>query len=152
MLFRSFVRLQVRSALRERVALTNRSMAQVLTASVIGAVSKLSGETDADSPLQEWYKPFILPADDMGLWAVRVLPLDDKIPVRSLFLPDKNTVRGEMKRPWEDLWQRMGRRELAVVALDFMDNPLRCKRERFHERCTTLKKNELSSDISRKQC
>ena len=119
--FAWFVRLQVRSALRERVALTNRSMAQVLTASVIGAVSKLSKETDADSPLQEWYKPFLLPADNMGLWAVRVLPLDDKIPVRSLFLPDKNTVRGEMKRPWEDLWQKMGRRELAVVALDFMD-------------------------------
>lgn len=119
--FAWFVRLQVRSALRERVALTNRSMAQVLTASVIGAVSKLSKETDADSPLQEWYKPFLLPADNMGLWAVRVLPLDDKIPVRSLFLPDKNTVRGEMKRPWEDLWQRMGRRELAVLTLDFMD-------------------------------
>jgi len=49
------------------------------------------------------------------------MPLDDKIPVRSLFLPDKNTVRGEMKRPWEDLWQRMGRRELAVLTLDFMD-------------------------------
>ena len=26
-----------------------------------------------------------------------------------------------MKRPWEDLWQKMGRRELAVLALDFMD-------------------------------
>ena len=100
--FAWFVRLQVHSALRERVALTNRSMAQVLTTSVIGAVSKLSKETNADSPLQEWYKPFLLPADNMGLWAVRVLPLDDKIPVRSLFLPDRNTVRGGMKRPWED--------------------------------------------------
>ena len=26
-----------------------------------------------------------------------------------------------MKRPWEDLWQRMGRRELAVLTLDFID-------------------------------
>lgn len=116
-----FVRLQARSALRERVALTNRSMAQVLAVSVVRAVSELAGKADADSPLQEWYKPFLMPADNMGLWAVRVMPLDDKIPVRSLFLPDKNTVRSEMKRPWEDLWQRMGRRELAVPVLDFMD-------------------------------
>ena len=96
-------------------------MAQVLTESVIRAVSELSGKSDADSPLQEWYKPFLLPADNMGLWAVRVMPLDDKLPLRGLFLPDKITVRGEMKRPWEDLWQRMGRRELAVLTLDFMD-------------------------------
>ena len=119
--FTWFVRLQVRSALRERVALTNRSMAQVLAVSVIGALSKLSKETDADSPIQEWYKPFLFPADNMGLWAVRVMPLDDKLPLRGLFLPDKNTIRNEMKRPWEDLWQRMGRRELATPALDFMD-------------------------------
>ena len=49
------------------------------------------------------------------------MPLDDKLPLRGLFLPDRNTVRNEMKRPWEDLWQRMGRRELATPALDFMD-------------------------------
>lgn len=119
--FAWFVRLQVRSALRERVALTNRSMAQVLTTSVVRAVSAVTREADADSPLQEWYKPFLLPADNLGLWAVRVTPLDDKLPLRALFLPDKNTVRTEMKRPWEDLWQRMGRREVAVVALDFLD-------------------------------
>ena len=119
--FAWFVRLQVRGVLRERVALTNRSMAQVLATSVTRAISELSGKADADSPLQEWFKPFLLPADDLGLWAVRVAPLDDRLPLRGLFLPDKNTVRGEMKRPWEDLWQRLGRRELAVVALDFMD-------------------------------
>ncbi len=119
--FAWFVRLQARGALRERVALTNRSMAQVLAASVVRAVSELSGKSDADSPLQDWYKPFLLPADNMGLWAVRVMPLDDRLPLRGLFLPDRNTVRTEMKRPWEDLWQRMGRRELAVPTLDFMD-------------------------------
>ncbi|MCR5346501.1 MAG: general secretion pathway protein GspK [Fretibacterium sp.] len=121
MAFTWFVRTQVRGVLRERVALTNRSMAQLLVDAAIGIIDEVSGHSKGDSPLQEWFKPFLFPADDLGLWAVQVLPLDDRIPVRNLFLPDGNTLRMELRAPWEDMWDVLGHRELAVPVLDFMD-------------------------------
>lgn len=119
--FTWFVRLQVRSVLRERVALTNRSMAELLTAAVIRVIVQYTDRTKADSPIQEAFKPFIFPADDLGLWAVAVTPLDDKLPIRNIFLPDGNTQRGELRKPWEDMWELAGHRELAVPVLDFFD-------------------------------
>ena len=119
--FSWFVRLQVRSVLQERAALTNRSMAQVMSESIIGAVAQISEKTQADSLNQKWFKPFLIPADDTGLWAVQVMPLDDRLPIRSLFLPDGNTLRGEIRRPWEEMWDRLKHRELSVLTLDFMD-------------------------------
>ena len=119
--FTWFVRTQIRGVLRERVALTNRSMAQLLVNAAISLVEEASGRTKGDSPLQEWFKPFLVPADDLGLWAVQVLPLDDKLPIRNLFLPDGNTLRMELRGPWEDMWDALGHRELAVPVLDFLD-------------------------------
>ncbi len=119
--FAWFARLQIRSVSRERSALVNRSMAQVLVASVISGVTTVSKEMNADSPLQEWFKPFLFPADNLGMWAVQVSPLDDKIPIRGIFLPDKDTLRNELRRTWDDLWVKLGRPELSYLVLDFMD-------------------------------
>lgn len=119
--FTWFVRLQVRSVLRERVALTNRSMAQVLSRAVINAIAEVSGRTSADSPTQAWFKPLTFPTDDLGTWRVQVTPLDDRFPIRNLFLPDGNTLRMELRDLWEDLWEALGHRELAVPVLDFLD-------------------------------
>ena len=119
--FTWFVRLQVRSVLKERVALTNRSMAQVMAGSIIDAITAISGKTGADSPVQRWFRPFLFPADNLGLWAVKVTPLDDKFPIRNIFLPDGNTLRQELRIPWEEMWDALGHRELAVPVLDFMD-------------------------------
>lgn len=121
MAFTWFVRMQVRSVLRERVALTNRSLAQVLALTVVREVSRVTGETEADSPLQVWFSPFLIPTEDLGTWAFRIRPLDDKLPLRNLFLPDGNTQRMELQTLWEDVWTTLGRRELAVPVLDFMD-------------------------------
>ncbi len=125
--FTWFVRLQVRSVLRERVALTNRSMAELLVNVTINVVAQYSSRTKADSPLQEIYKPFVFPADDLGLWAVMVAPLDDKLPIRNIFLPDGNTQRGELNKPWEDMWELLGHRELIIPLLDFMDKNTRAR-------------------------
>ncbi|MBQ8692553.1 MAG: hypothetical protein IJ520_05340 [Synergistaceae bacterium] len=113
--FTWFVRLQVRSVLRERVSLTNRSMAEVLADAVINAIARYSERTKGDSPVQPVYKPFVLPVDDLGLWVLMVTPLDDKLPIRNLFLPDGNTERGELKKPWEDMWDALRHRELINI-------------------------------------
>ena len=121
--FTWFVRLQVRGVLRERVALTNRSMAQLISRAVIIAISEASGRTSADSLTQAWFKAMTLnfPADEIGRWVIQVTPLDDKLPIRNLFLPDGNTFRIELSAPWEDMWDALRHRELAVPVLDFLD-------------------------------
>ncbi|NLL36343.1 MAG: general secretion pathway protein GspK [Fretibacterium sp.] len=123
--FTWFARLQARSALRERTALSNRSAAQVLSTGMMKLISAISEKSDADSPLQPWFQPFVLQLGPSGFWTVQARPLDDKIPVRGLFLPDRSTVRTELRRPWEDLWERLGQRELAALTLDFMDKDSR---------------------------
>jgi hypothetical protein len=73
----------------------------------------------------EWFKPFFLPAGEQGTWAVQVVPLDDKIPIRHLFLPDGNTLRNELRQAWEDLWTKLDHRELVDRVLDYLDKNAR---------------------------
>ncbi len=118
--FAWFSRLQIKNTSREKISLENRSMAQVLTSAIIQAL-KANTMVKYDSPNLEWFKPFLFPAGDLGIWVVQVTPLDDKIPIRNLFLPDGNTQRNELKKTWEDLWVKLGQRDLMYAALDFMD-------------------------------
>jgi type II secretory pathway component PulK len=115
-----FARLQIKNALREKVSLANRSMAQVLTLSIVAGI-KSNTVVKYDSPLLEWFKPFFFPAGDLGLWVVQIVPLDDKIPIRNLFLPDNNTLRNELRKPWEDMWLKLEGRDLVYRVLDFLD-------------------------------
>ncbi|MDR3231665.1 MAG: general secretion pathway protein GspK [Synergistaceae bacterium] len=122
--FAWFTRLQIKSTLRERVSLENRSLAQVLTSSIIKGL-QANTFVKYDWPRLEWFRPFFFPAADLGTWVVQIVPLDDRIPVGNLFLPDGNTLRNELRQPWEDLWIRLGRRELIYTTLDFMDKDKR---------------------------
>ncbi|MDR1379307.1 MAG: general secretion pathway protein GspK [Synergistaceae bacterium] len=122
--FAWFTRLQVKNALREKVSLANRSMAQVLTLSIVAGI-KANTLVNYDSLRLDWFKPFFLPAGDQGTWVVQVLPLDDKIPIRHLFLPDGNTLRNELRQTWEDLWTKLEHRELTDRVLDFLDKNAR---------------------------
>ena len=117
-----FVRSQVRSFNRERDNLTSRTMAYVLTEAITKALVYLAANVYHDGFTQKWYQPFILPmTDELGMWVVRITPLDDKIPIRNLFLPDGSTLRREFTSVWEDMWAELGHRELAQRTLDFMD-------------------------------
>jgi DNA uptake protein ComE-like DNA-binding protein len=118
--FAWFARLQIKNALREKVSLANRSMAQVVTLSIVAGI-KSNTMVKYDSPLLEWFKPFFFPAGDLGLWVVQIVPLDDKIPIRNLFLPDNNTLRNELRKPWEDMWLKLEGRDLVYRVLDFLD-------------------------------
>jgi hypothetical protein len=122
--FAWFTRLQIKSALREKVSLANRSMAQVLSLSIVAGI-KSNTLVNYDSLRLEWFKPFFMPAGDQGTWVVQVVPLDDKIPIRHLFLPDGNTLRNELRQAWEDLWITLEHRELSERVLDFMDRNTR---------------------------
>ena len=119
--FAWFVRTQVRSVGRERESITNRSMAEVVTGSLINALAMVANNVEYDSPTQEWYFPFVVPFPDLGPWVVQVTPLDDKLPIRNFFLPDGNTLRHEFEEPLQNMWEKLNHRELELVMLDFLD-------------------------------
>ena len=126
--FTWFVRMQVRTIGRERINISSRSMAHVLTNSVMSMLYEISQHFNYDSPLQRWYKPFVLPlGDELGIWVVQITPLDDKIPLRSLFLPDGNTLRREFSDVWESMWDKLHHRECEMLVLDFLDRNARAR-------------------------
>ena len=119
--FSWFVRQQVKTVSRERINLESRSMAYVLVNAMVKVLAEMASHVGYDSPTQRWYQPFVLPIENMGIWVVQITPLDDKIPIRSLFLPDGNTLRRELADAWQAMWEELGHRELEQVVLDFMD-------------------------------
>ena len=119
--FSWFVRQQVKTVSRERINIASRSMAHVLVNAIITVVAEMGSHIGYDSPTQRWYQPFALPIEDMGVWVVQVTPLDDKIPIRNMFLPDGNTLRRELADAWQSMWEELGHRELEQLVLDFMD-------------------------------
>lgn len=121
--FAWFVRMQIRSVGQERDALTKRSMAEVVVNAISGILGDLTG--DYDSPTQRWYQPFIIPFEDLGIWVLTVTPLDDKIPIRNLFLPDGNTLRHEFELPLQTMLDKIGYRNIELPLLDFLDRNTR---------------------------
>lgn len=119
--FSWFVRMQVRGMRRETISLSKRTLASVLANSVMSLLSEASSHTNYDSPVQRWYKPFIFSVPEMGIWIVQVTPLDDKIPLRNIFLPDGNTMRREFTEVWREMWNKLKHRELEQLTLDFID-------------------------------
>ena len=123
--FSWFVRMQVRGMRRETISLSKRTLASVLSNSVMSLITEASSHTNYDSPVQRWYKPFIFSVPDMGIWVVQVTPLDDKIPLRNIFLPDGNTMRREFTEVWREMWNNLKHRELEQLTLDFIDKNAR---------------------------
>ena len=119
--FSWFVRMQIRGVNREIEGLSRRTLAGVLVNSVILLLSEISSRVNYDSPTQKWYKPFLLNIPDMGIWVMQITPLDDKIPLRNLFLPDGNTMRREFSEVWREMWDKLKHRELEMITLDFLD-------------------------------
>ena len=118
--FAWFARMQLKHSTREYISISSRSMVQVLTQAIIDNI-KANTMVKYDSLLLEWFMPFFFPAGDMGTWVVQIIPLDDKIPLRNLFLPDGTTLRNELRATWEDMWEKLEHRELGNIVLDFLD-------------------------------
>ncbi|HOO64965.1 MAG TPA: type II secretion system protein GspK, partial [Synergistaceae bacterium] len=48
-------------------------------------------------------------------------PRDHKLPLNDLFLPDGETFRTELNRPWQKLWQDLEKEDLTWKVVDFLD-------------------------------
>ncbi len=123
--FTLFVRRQARSSGGQLMKLSARSMAHVIVSSIISLTAELSSQANSDSPAHRWYQPFVFALPGMGIWVVQVTPLDEKIPLRNIFLPDGNTMRRELSEPWRQMWDKLHHRDLEMITLDFLDKNTR---------------------------
>lgn len=114
-----FSRNQIRRVDGERRSLQGRSAAFLAIQQVMRGL--VLDTNEYDSFLEDWFGSHIVPLQDMGVAFVDLKPLDDRLPLRALFLPDGQTLRKEMESPWERLWDRFGRADLEQALLDYMD-------------------------------
>ena len=52
---------------------------------------------------------------------VAIEPLDDKIPINGILLPDRVTLRSEYEVAWKRIWEYVGFPWLSAIVLDFID-------------------------------
>ena len=106
---------------REKRAFTARMVASAALPAAKLLISQ-NAPPEAHAPGLE---PFVLRTLEFPDPAVTVEmtihPLDDKIPINGLFLPDGKTLRAELEGPWRRLWQRVGAEGLEALVLDFLD-------------------------------
>ncbi len=76
---------------------------------------------------------------------VAIEPLDDRIPINGILLPDKVTIRNEYRYAWDKIWESVGLPWLSGVVLDFIDSDSSQKLE-GSERGTSI--NRELSDIA----
>ena len=117
-----FARSEVRMTEERTFQLRARSAAfgALKTAEALLAAREEAYDSLAEAP----YRPgSVKPLPPAGGLAVRLslVPLDDRIPLGSLFLPDGFTVKKEFEGPWERLFLLLGKPELGPKLLDYMD-------------------------------
>ena len=115
-----FARLQIKTMTQEKANMQARSVAFLLSQEVIKGL-KLD-TNNYDSLHEPWFQPMLIPLSNYGFANVTLKPLDNKIPLRHLFLPDGTTLRNELKDVWEKMWTELGvRTSLPAIVLDYID-------------------------------
>lgn len=119
--FAWFARNQLQGAATEDFAFRARCAAREACEYAAKAVS--DDKNGYDSIFERLYSPTGGIALELGGFKVRVKlrPLNDRISLQGLFLPDGITVRTEYEEAWNSVWNEVEHPELAEVVLDFMD-------------------------------
>ena len=76
-----------------------------------------------DGPTESLYDPYEHVKLEIGDYTaeVQVRPLNDKIPISGLLLPDGVTPRSEYETAWENVWEALELPRLAWEVVDFID-------------------------------
>ena len=119
--FAWFARTEMRRSEMRHTILALRSAAEIgcLEASRMIGVDK----NGYDSRSEMLYSPASAVNLNMGGYkiSINIEPLDDKIPVSGLFLPDGVTIRTEYETGWKRIWEYLKKEDIAVLVIDFMD-------------------------------
>ena len=120
--FAWFAKNEMKRAETERLILQARSAAEIGCSVVARLIAE--DKDGYDGLTERLYMPGGTTKFEIGEYkiTVSVAPLDDKIPVAGLFLPDGVTLRSEYEEGWGRVWDYLGRQELGTLVLDFMDS------------------------------
>lgn len=143
--FAWFARTEARAeAARERIY-RFRNAAQI----AVNIMSRRIAEdrNGYDGPTESLYDPYEHVKLEIGDYTaeVQVRPLNDKIPISGLLLPDGVTPRSEYKTAWENVWEALELPRLAWEVVDFIDADTD-QRLGGAERDTNI--NRMISDLS----
>ena len=119
--FAWFARTEARTeAARERIY-RFRNAAQI----AVNIMSRRIAEdrNGYDGPTESLYDPYEHVKLEIGDYTaeVQVRPLNDKIPISGLLLPDGVTPRSEYETAWENVWEALELPRLAWEVVDFID-------------------------------
>lgn len=119
--FAWFARTEARAeAARERIY-RFRNAAQI----AVNIMSRRIAEdrNGYDGPTESLYDPYEHVKLEIGDYTaeVQIRPLNDKIPIRGLLLPDGVTPRSEYEMAWENVWEALELPRLAWEVVDFID-------------------------------
>ena len=119
--FAWFTRTEARAeAARERIY-RFRNAAQI----AVNIMSRRIAEdrNGYDGPTESLYDPYEHVKLEIGDYTaeVQIRPLNDKIPISGLLLPDGVTPRSEYETAWENVWEALELPRLAWEVVDFID-------------------------------
>ena len=119
--FAWFARTEARAeAARERIY-RFRNAAQI----AVNIMSRRIAEdrNGYDGPTESLYDPYEHVKLEIGDYTaeVQARPLNDKIPISGLLLPDGVTPRSEYETAWENVWEALELPRLAWEVVDFID-------------------------------
>ena len=119
--FAWFARTEARAeAARERIY-RFRNAAQI----AVNIMSRRIAEdrNGYDGPTESIYDPYEHVKLEIGDYTaeVQIRPLNDKIPISGLLLPDGVTPRSEYETAWENVWEALELPRLAWEVVDFID-------------------------------
>ena len=119
--FAWFARTEARAeAARERIY-RFRNAAQI----AVNIMSRRIAEdrNGYDGPTESLYDPYEHVKLEIGDYTaeVQIRPLNDKIPISGLLLPDGVTPRSEYETAWENVWEALELSRLAWEVVDFID-------------------------------
>lgn len=122
-----FARTEAKRTEMRGFILKTRSVAEICCAAT--ALKIAADKNGYDSRTEILYSPNFKTKMVVGDYnaEISIEPLDDKIPVRGLFLPDGVTLRGEYEEAWESIWDELKQPFAAALVLDFMDKDTKQK-------------------------
>lgn len=143
--FAWFARTEARAeAARERIY-RFRNAAQI----AVNIMSRRIAEdrNGYDGPTESLYDPYEHVKLEIGDYTaeVQIRPLNDKIPISGILLPDGVTPRSEYETAWENVWEALELPRLAWEVVDFIDADTD-QRLGGAERDTNI--NRMISDLS----
>ena len=143
--FAWFARTEARAeAARERIY-RFRSVAEIAVNIMSRRIAQDSN--GYDGPTEQLYDPYEHVKLEVGDYTaeVQIRPLNDKIPISGLLLPDGVTPRSEYETAWENVWEALELPRLAWEVVDFIDADTD-QRLGGAERDTNI--NRMISDLS----